>query len=167
MVKWPIATLQRTPDTTAEHCCSSQFDSEQMRATMSLLHPSSTDDELTRAFTCSTDTTHGVIVVLHVFRHQRLWCHHGMFISRVLTKFMVSSTLAMRFATGDVQAMSTHIQISPRLCTRLSDGTLQSGCTIGTEAPPAISCRLRSDHPENNNIVRRPNLRTLWTSRME
>ena len=52
-----------------------------------------------------------------------------------------------------VQDMSVYIQISPRLCTRLSDGSLHSGCTIGTEAPLAISCSRWSDHPENNNIV--------------
>ena len=51
------------------------------------------------------------------------------------------ATLATRPATGDVQVYS---QISPRLCTRLFDGTLRSGCTIGTEAPLAISCRRRS-----------------------
>ena len=69
------------------------------------------------------------------------------------------ATLATRPATGYVQVMSTHIQISPRLCTRLLDGTLHPGCAIGTEAPPAISCRRRSHHPANNNIVRRPRLR--------
>ena len=76
-------------------------------------------------------------------------------------------TLAARSATSDVQAMSTHIQISPRLCTRLSDGTLQSGCTNGTEAPLTISCSRRSDHPENNNIVWRSRLCTCRTSSME
>ena len=47
-------------------------------------------------------------------------------------------------------------QISPRLCTRLSGGTLQSGCMIGTEEPLVISCSRWSDHSENNNIVWRP-----------
>ena len=61
----------------------------------------------------------------------------------------------------------TYKSLHPQLCTRLSDGTLQSGCTIGTEAPLAISYSRRSDHPENNNIVRRPGLRTRWTSCME
>jgi hypothetical protein len=47
-------------------------------------------------------------------------------------------------------------QISPRLCTRLSGGTLQSGCMIRTEEPLVISCSRWSDHSENNNIVWRP-----------
>ena len=77
------------------------------------------------------------------------------------------ATLATRPATVDVQVMSTRIQISPRLCTRLFDGTLHSGCTIGIESPLAISCSRRSHHPANNNIVRRPRLRTCWTTSME
>ena len=58
-------------------------------------------------------------------------------------------------------------KISPRLCTGLFDGTLHPGCTIGTEAPLAISCRRRSHHPANNNIVRKTGLRTCWTTSME
>ena len=70
-------------------------------------------------------------------------------------------TVATRSATGDVQIVSSH----KWLCTRLFDGTLHSSCTIGTE-PPAISCNRRSHHLANN-IVRRPGLRTCWTTSME
>ena len=77
------------------------------------------------------------------------------------------ATLAMRSATGDVQDMSTGIQISSWLCTRLFDGTLQSGCTIWTETPFAISCSRWSDFPENSNIVWWSGLHTRLTSHME
>ena len=65
--------------------------------------------------------------------------------------------LAIRSATRDVQVKFTHIQISSQL---------QFGCTVGTEAPLAISCSRCSDH-RNNNIIWRPGLCVRWTSSLE
>ena len=66
--------------------------------------------------------------------------------------------LAMRSATGDVQVMVMSTRKTLHGCA--PDGTLQSGYTIGTETPLAISCSRWSYHSEND-IVWRPGLCTL------